>query len=806
MRILPLGAALAGLCLAVVVRQPESPRSSESASVARALSPAALPSAPAAVAPATLTEVVQRYCVTCHNDQLLTGNVSLQHLDVARAEESPQIAERMIRKLRAGMMPPPGMPRPGGDTLVALVETLEARVDEAARKAPNLGDRRFQRITRAEYQRVVHDLLALDVDAGKWLPPDVLVGAFDNASAGQPLSTTLLDSYLRAASEVSWLAVGNRDAAAVTIKYRIPHEISQHAWDRLDGAPFGTRGGVVLTHDFPADGEYVFQLETSYGEGTSLQHDIDITVADEPKALLMMEHQAGTSNPLKTEPVFVKAGQHVVSAAFVRKIEGPYDDRFTPPQWSGANLNDGGAGYGLTVLPHVSELLITGPVNVKGVSDNESRRRVFSCRPGSAAQERPCAQTILKDIATRAYRRPLQDDDLADLMRFYDQGSAEGFEAGVRTGIEAILAAPEFLFRLERQPETTQPGQTYALGDMDLATRLSFFLWSSAPDTELLDVAAKGRLSDPAELERQVRRMLADPRSDALSKRFVHQWLRLQDVGAEVWPEPFYYPDFSQQLAESMVRETELFFQNLVREDRSLLELFSADYSFLNERLARHYGIEGVSGEDFRKVQYPNDQRRGILGHGSVLLLTSLADRTSPVLRGKWVMAVLMGTPPPPPPPNVPVFDASPAATAGRLLTTRERMEQHRKAPVCSSCHRFIDPIGLALDNFDASGKWRVRENMAPLDTRGVFYDGTPISKPSELVDVLLKRPIPLVRNFTGNLLAYGIGRPVEYYDQPTVRAIARAAEQNGYKMSELIMGVVKSDAFRMRQAPTTAN
>ena len=754
---------------------------------------------------ATLTEVVQRYCVVCHNDPMMTGNVSLQSFDVERAAEWAETAERMIRKLRAGMMPPPGNPRPAGDTLIMLAEALEARVDEATLGTANLGARRFQRITRAEYERVIQDLLALEVEAGQWLPPDILVGAFDNASAGQPLSTTLLDAYLRAAGEVSWLAVGNPDASSKTAKYRNPAELSQHAWDRLDGAPFGTRGGIVVTHDFPADGEYVFELETTFGEGTSLFHDVDISIADEPVALLLLEHQASGSNPVRTEPIFVRAGQHKISAAFVRRMEGPYEDRFSPPDWSSANLGSG--DYGITALPHVTELLITGPSNVTGISETASRSRIFACRPASPEAERPCAESILTELASKAFRRVLDQDDVDDLMAFYRQGaSQQGFEAGVRTGIEAILSAPEFLFRFEREPAGTDPGESYRLSDEDLATRLSFFLWASSPDAELREVVAGGRLSEPGVLERQVERMLADPRSEALASRFVHQWLRLQDVGQEVWPVPFYYPDFSAQLADAMVHETELFFMNLIEEDRSLLELFSADYTFLNERLAKHYGIEGVSGEEFRYVEYPNDQRRGVLGHGSVLLLTSVADRTSPVIRGKWVMEVLMGTPPPPPPPNVPAFDASPSAGQGRLLTTRERMEAHRANPTCNACHRFIDPIGLALDNFDVDGTWRIRENGTPLDTRGVFYDGTPISKPSELVDVLLKRPIPLVRNFTGNLLAYALGRPVEYYDQPTIRAITRAAEAEGYKMSSLIMGVVTSDPFKMRQAQTTAN
>ena len=802
MRTLAVTAALAGVGFALS----GGPRDTPGAFSAPGLAAAYLGSQPSPTpSAATLTEVVQRYCVVCHNDPMMTGNVSLQSFDVERAAERAETAERMIRKLRAGMMPPPGNPRPGADTLVMLAEALEAKVDEAALGTPNLGARRFQRITRAEYERVIEDLLALEVEAGQWLPSDILVGAFDNASAGQPLSTTLLDAYMRAASEVSWLAVGNPEASSKTAKYRNPAELSQHAWDRLEGAPFGTRGGIVVTHDFPADGEYVFELETTFGEGTSLFHDVDISIGDEPVALLLLEHQAAGSNPVRTEPIFVRAGQHKVSAAFVRRMEGPYEDRFSPPDWSSANLGSG--DYGITALPHVTELLITGPSNVTGISETASRSRIFACRPTSPEAERPCAESILTELASRAFRRSLDQDDLADLMAFYDQGAAQqGFEAGVRTGLEAVLSAPEFLFRFEREPAGADPGENYRLSDADLATRLSFFLWASSPDEELREVAASGRLSEPAVLEQQVERMLADPRSEALASRFVHQWLRLQDVGQEVWPVPFYYPDFSAQLADAMVQETELFFMNLIREDRSLLELFSADYTFLNERLAKHYGIGGVSGEEFRYVQYPNDRRQGVLGHGSVLLLTSVADRTSPVIRGKWVMEVLMGTPPPPPPPNVPAFDASPSTGQGRLLTTRERMEVHRANPTCNACHRFIDPIGLALDNFDVDGTWRIRENGTPLDTRGVFYDGTPISKPGELVDVLLKRPIPLVRNFTGNLLAYALGRPVEYYDQPTIRAITRAAEADGYKMLSLITGVVTSDPFKMRQAQTTAN
>ena len=607
MRTPAVAVALAGVGLALTGGPLDTPRDFSAPELAAGYvgsRPSPTPSA------TTLTEVVQRYCVVCHNDPMMTGNVSLQSFDVERAAERAETSERMIRKLRAGMMPPPGNPRPGGDTLAMLAEALESNVDDAALGAPNLGERRFQRITRAEYQRVIEDLLDLEVEAGQWLPPDILVGAFDNASAGQPLSTTLLDAYMRAASEVSWLAVGNPEAASKTAKYRNPAELSQHAWDRLEGAPFGTRGGIVLTHDFPADGEYVFEVETTFGEGTSLLHDVDISVADEPVALLLLEHQARGSNPVRTEPVFVRAGQHKVSAAFVRRMEGPYEDRFSPPDWSSANLGSG--DYGITALPHITEFLITGPSNVTGISETASRSRIFTCGPTSREAERPCAESILTGLASKAFRRPLVQDDVADLMAFYDRGAAQqGFEAGVRTGLEAILSAPEFLFRFEREPTGADPGESYRLNDADLATRLSFFLWASAPDEELRELVASGRLSQPGVLEQQVERMLADPRAEALASRFVHQWLRLQDVGQEVWPVPFYYPDFSAQLADAMVQETELFFMNLIDEDRSILELFSADYTFLNERLARHYGIEGVSGEEFRYVQYPSDQRRG---------------------------------------------------------------------------------------------------------------------------------------------------------------------------------------------------
>ncbi len=770
----------------------------------------------------TLNDVVQRYCARCHNERLLRGNLNLEHFDVAAANERAPTAEKMIRKLRAGMMPPPGQRRPAGDTLLALVETLEEVVDAAAARDPDPGTRRFQRLNRPEYERVIRDLLALDIDAGRWLPADTYLGAFDNMADAQGLSTTLLEAYLRAATEVSRLAVGNPAALSRSVKYTNPIEVSQHAWDHIEGTPYGTRGGMVVTHDFPADGEYVFTVGTLFGRGTSGQ-EVDLSIDGEEVALLGLEHNGRSTVPIRTAPIFVRAGQRQVAVAFVRTIEGPYDDRLQTPGWSfvGGEDSQAWANYGITALPHLSELTITGPNEAVGVSETPSRRALFHCHPQLAEAPRPptlpgartagtdqareCARDIVTRLAVQAYRRPVTDDDLAGPMAFYDEAAAEaGFEVGVRMALQAILSSPSFIFRLERAPANAEPGESYRLSDIDLASRLSFFLWATVPDAELLEAARAGRLSDPAVLEAQVRRMLSDPRAEALATRFASQWLRLQDT-EDNQPEPYLYPDFTGQLRDDMVRETRLLFDYLVRDDRSLLELFTAEHTFLNDRLARHYGIPGVAGNHFRRVQYPDESRRGVLGHGSVLLLTSMSARTSPVLRGKWVMEVLMGTPPPPPPPDIPEFEATEAATDGRLLTTRERLALHTANPTCNACHRFMDPIGLALDGYDVTGRVRVRENGAPLDTRGTFYDGTDISTPAHLVDVLMKRPLPLARNFASHLLAYAVGRRMEYFDGPAIREIAREAEADGYRMSAFILGVVESDAFRMakpRPAP----
>jgi hypothetical protein len=456
-------------------------------------------------------------------------------------------------------------------------------------------------------------------------------------------------------------------------------------------------------------------------------------------------------------------------------------------------------GYGLTLLPHLRDLVIGGPERVTGISDHPVRERIFTCRPTTAAEEEPCAREIVSRLASEAYRRPAEARDVEALMRFYEEGAAEGgFEIGVRTALQAILASPYFVFRFEDVAGSAGDDRLVRLSDHTLASRLSFFLWGLPPDDELRGLADAGRLAEEDVLEAQVDRMLADPKSEALATRFAAQWLRLQDL-EKVHPDTYWFPDYDQQLANAMRRETELFFTGLVQDDESVLDLYTAEYTWLNERLARHYGIDGVLGDHFRKVSYPDERRRGVLGHGSVLTLTSHGDRTSPVLRGKWVMEVLMGTPPPPPPPGVPDLEETEAAADGRSFSTRERMEQHRANPTCNACHRFIDPIGLALDSYDVTGRWRIRENGAPIDTRGELYDGTAIDSPTALVDALMTRPEPLLRTFTQNLMAYALGRRVEYADQPTVRAIVRDAASEEYRISAFVRGVVTSDAFRYR-------
>lgn len=802
----------------VTREDPPSARSSASPPARRREHPVLRPAALAPMSGEAVGQVVKKSCAGCHSDSRKQGNLSLQNFDLATiGQTAPDVAEKMINKLRTGMMPPPGRPKPAGDTLQRVLETLERTMDARYALDPNPGTRTFQRLNRAEYERAVKDLLGLDIRADAWLPLDTKSANFDNIADVQMPSATLLDSYLDAASEISRLAVGDPKASVSTSTFKIARLASQV--DPVPGAPIGTRGGTAVTHTFPADGEYVFTITLHaiptgqlFGSTAPFDEKIEISVDGERVALLDIDRGMSQADPngmdMRTKPVVLRAGPHRVAATFLRNWEGPVNDNITPLGHSIADTQIGSQA-GITVQAHIQNFAITGPYNPTGVSETPTRRRIFSCRPLAPAEARPCAQQILARLGTVAYRRPLTLNDTKALLTFYDAGVKEGgFEVGVRTALEAMLASPHFIFRIEEVPATAK-GRV-AVNGVDLASRLSFFIWGSPPDSQLVALGRSGRLLDTLVLTQQTKRLLADPRSEALATRFAAQWLRLPDIDL-VHPDANQYPDFREQLAKDMRRETELFFWNLVRENRSLNDLFTADYSYVNEDLAKHYDIPGVVGTQFRRVAYPvGSPRRGLLGHGSVLTLTSVANRTSPVLRGKWVMEVLMGSPPPPPPPNVPDLEKTGEAKEGRLLTTRERMEIHRDNASCRSCHQFIDPIGLALDNFDVMGRWRIRENGSALDTRGDFYDGTRITNPNELQQALLKRPVPLMRAFTQNLMAYALGRRVEWYDAPTVRRIEATARTGNYRVQDVILGVVKSDAFRMRKvvassASTTA-
>ena len=797
---------------------------------------------------ATDNEVIEEYCVRCHNERRLLGNMSLEEYDAANAPANGELTEKMIRKLRAGLMPPPGNSRPDDETLLALVESLEGQMDRAAAANPNPGRRTFQRLNRAEYGASIRDLLDLEIDAGAYLPLDTRSANFDNIADAQLLSATLTDGYLRAAAEISRLAIGDPHVTPSESTYRVSRWDSQS--ERVEGAPYGTRGGVSVQHNFPADGHYEFRVSFHHettgalvGNGRNALHTregepelLEISIDGEPAEVLEVNRWMHASDPdglnIRSGRVFVRAGPRQVSAAFIRRFEGPLQDLISPHDWSLASTSIAGS-YGFTVLPHLRDLAIGGPYDPQGVSETPSRAAVFSCRPGPEADEaevRACAREIVTRLGSRAYRRPLSEENVAGLMGLYEAGAAEeGFEGGVRTALEGILASPHFVFRIEEPAgEATGAGdaaggaaasasgapagggaptagpESYRLGDYDLAARLSFFLWGSGPNEQLMTAAAEGRLADPADLEAQVRRMLRDPRAGALSTRFAGQWFRLQDL-EKIQPDVRVNPDFDEPLKRAMLKETETFFENLVREDRPILDLYTADYTFANERLARHYGIPDVAGDHFRRVRQVDDERRGILGHGSMLTLTSHAGRTSPVLRGKWVMEVLLGTPPPPPPPDVPELEEE-AVEDGRLLTVRERLEMHAASPTCNACHRMIDPIGLALENYDVSGAWRIRDRGVPIDAASDFYDGTPISTPSELRAALLKRPEPLLRTFTENLMAYALGRRLEYYDMPAVRRIVRDAAEEDYRVSAFIVGVAGSDAFLMKAAPAAAD
>jgi cytochrome c551/c552 len=751
--------------------------------------------------------MVAQYCAGCHSNRAKTGGLSLQGWTPAANEAGRETSEKMIRKLRAGMMPPAGARRPDEAQLARLATALETQMDAVAGVSPDPGWRPFQRLNRAEYARSVKQLVGLEVDVTPFLPADTISDGFDNVSDVQTFSPTLMEGYLRAASRVAMLAVGDPTSAPTQATFKLPKTASQ--LERADGAPLGTRGGISVEHTFVADGDYVFSMDfyaeplgLLYGS-TAPNEQIEVSVDGARVAIFdidprMSEEKTGLT--VKTPPIHVRAGAHRVTAAFLQKFEGLINDLIAPIEHTMADTEIGTA-YGITTLPHLRSLSIVGPHRVTGVSDTASRRMIFTCRPTAAAEEGPCASAIVRRLATLAFRRPVSDRDFDRLMAFYARGRSErNFEYGISKALEAILASPQFLFRVEESP-VRLAGNTYRLSDYELASRLSFFLWGGGPDEELLKAAGQGRLGAPGMLVKQAQRMLRDPRADALATRFAAQWLRLQDL-ERTTPDPILFPYADQTLSIALKREMELFVESLVREDRSLLELLTADYTYVNERIARHYGIADVTGPEFRRVAVP-EHRRGILGHGSVLTLTSIADRTSPVMRGKWVMEVLLGSPPPPPPPNVPALEETKGTTeSGRALSVRERMEQHRNNPACNACHRVIDPLGLALENFDATGKWRVKDGTVMVDAAGTLYDGTSIDGPAGLRAAVLRRKDAFLQSFTQSLMTYALGRRVEASDMPAIRKIIHDAAARDYRISGFLKGVIESAAFQRVRVP----
>jgi hypothetical protein len=794
------------LAAAVLFLVPVTLAAQQAAKTATAPLTPAVSHAPASATmlPAEQTALVKQYCVSCHNDRNKdrTSGLSFQSFDAATATDHPDMVERMIRRLRSGMMPPVGARRPDQATLTALVNAFETRLDRAAALNPNPGWRPSQRLNRAEYGRAVKDLLAVDVDVTAYLPADTLSDGFDNIADSQTISSTLMEGYLRAASQISRLAVGDRHASASSTTWKVPRTASQMR--HVEGAP--------LLHVFPADGEYLFKIMLHMGPtgdlfgGPYRGEQIEVSIDGERVVLMDINPRMNEQDPngltMQTPKVNIKAGQHRVSAVFVQKFDGPADDLIMPIEHTLADTNIGEV-FGTTALTHLRDFTVSGPLAVTGVSETESRRKIFSCRPTSALEESACAADIVRKLASQAYRGPVPADDFKDLMSFYERGRKQGdFEGGIRLAVQAILASPRFLFRIEQTPASLKAGQTYRIADNDLASRLSFFIWGSMPDAELMKAAAQGTLRFPATYDKQLKRLLANSRSEALSTRFASQWLRLQDV-EKVRPDHHWYSYWDTTLSQAMVRETELFVDSLIREDRPVTDLLTADHTFVNERLAKHYGIPNILGDEYRRVTIADPNRRGVLGQGSVLLLTSIADRTSPVLRGKWVMEVLLGSPPPPPPPNVPLLEETKAVDAGKTLSTRERMEEHRKNPACTSCHKVIDPLGLALENFDVTGVWRIRDNGVNVDPVGDLYDGTKLDGPISLRNALMKHQDVFMLSFTESLMTYALGRRIEYYDMPAIRQIVRDAKAKNYRFSAFISGVANSAAFRMgRVAP----
>jgi len=753
-------------------------------------------------APSNAHQVLDRYCVTCHNERLKTAGLKLDQIDIARPEHSAQW-EKVVRKLRTGTMPPANAPQPSATDRTALVSWLESSLDAAAAAHPNPGRTdTLRRLNRTEYQNAIRDLLSLDIDATSLLPPDDSGHGFDNVTVGD-LSPVLLDRYISTAQKISRLAIGGAQSSPETDVIRLPPDLTQE--EHVPGLPVGTRGGMSSPHTFTHDGEYDIQIWLARdrtgsvgGLRGSASHELVVLIDRTPVKTLTVEMPADGDDTLVDKDLKVRvpvtAGSHHVGVTFRKNASSLLETARQPLQ---SHFNE---NRHPRITPAIAQVSITGPYAARVAHDTPALRRIFVCHPANAAKEDACATQILSTLMRRAYRRPVAEAEIKAPMALYREGRSEGsFEEGIRRALSAVLVSPEFLFRVELDPERAAAGAAYRISDLELASRLSFFIWSSVPDEELLDAAIRGTLSRPEELERQARRMLADPRSYNLASNFAGQWLRLRSLDS-VDPNVRLYPDFDDNLRQAFRQETELFVDSILREDRSVLDLIKADYTFLNERLAKHYGVPQVYGSRFRRVAlHPDSQRGGLLRQGSILTVTSYATRTSPVLRGVWVLDNIFGAPPPPPPPNVPALeDASVSAS----LPMRQRLGAHRANPACASCHRTIDPVGFALENFDAVGRWRDDDgDSGAIDVSGALPGAGEFRGVAGLEAALLSHPDLFAGRLTEKLLTFALGRGVEDYDAPAVRRIVRDAEPGGYRFSSILLGIVKSVPFQMRRS-----
>jgi hypothetical protein len=761
---------------------------------------------------ATAKDVIGRYCTDCHNDAERTGELTLEGMALTDVGAHAEVWETVVRKLRGRMMPPAGEPLPEAAAADELVAYLEEQLDLAAATNPNPGRKSLHRLNRTEYGNAIRDLLALDIDASAYLPNDSEAYGFDNIADVLGTDPSLMDRYLSAAWKITSAAMGDTDIAAAVSTYRVPPDRSQR--DHVEGLPLGTRGGMLVSHYFPVDGEYVIRPKlwrntVDVVRGTETPHDLEVSLdgaqlsltrfggpEDEVPAQMFPGKTADEIDRRFETTVMVTAGQHDVGVTFAKKSSASRQDVL---QAFAREKHDARMDVG---IPELDQIVIEGPLTVAGPGSAPSRERIFSCEPKQDSEAAACAEQILTGLARRAYRRPITDAERDRLLELYNTERTKGrdFTAGVQTALAYILVSPQFLFRVEQDPAGAPPGELYRISGLELASRLSFFLWGSVPDDELIDAAVAGRLDSPQELTRQVQRMLADERATTLATTFASQWLYLRNLRASA-PDMYVFPDFDDNLRQSAIRETELLFETVVREDRPLTELLSANYTFLNERLAKHYGIPDLYGDQFRRVTVTDERRYGLLGHASILTLSSYPNRTSPVSRGNYVLTNILGTPPPEPPPNVPTL---PENTAEKL-SMRARMERHRADPVCASCHQLMDPIGLVLESYDGIGRWRTEDNGDPVSGYGspihVLRDFGPINGPVDLRNAILSQPDRFARTATEKLMTYALGRQLTATDMPTARAIVRSAAENDYRFSSLVLGIVTSDAFQMRIA-----